>query len=153
MQRAEELIDLLRLGAFRDKFLSELSTGSRRIVEIAVILAHEPAVVILDEPSSGIAQRETEALGPLLRQVRDYLNCSMLVIEHDMPLITRLADRIVALDVGRVIVEGTASDVINHPLVIESYLGTAGYSDLMSGDGGKARRKPRRKTRRPVASP
>jgi branched-chain amino acid transport system ATP-binding protein len=135
MRRVEELIELLSLHAFRDKFVSELSTGSRRIVELAAILAHEPSVVILDEPSSGIAQKETEALGPLLRQVREHLSCSMLVIEHDMPLITSLADRIVALDTGRVIVEGTPADVINHPAVIESYLGTEGYADLVHPSG------------------
>jgi branched-chain amino acid transport system ATP-binding protein len=144
MRRVDELIELLSLEAFRDKFVSELSTGSRRIVEIATILAHRPTVVILDEPSSGIAQRETEALGPLLRQVRDHLGCSMLVIEHDMPLITNLADRMYALDQGRIIVEGTPPDVINHPAVVESYLGTEGYSDLV----GNGERSSRRKTTR-----
>ena len=145
MRRVEELIELLSLQAFRDKFVSELSTGSRRIVEIAVILAHEPSVVILDEPSSGIAQKETEALGPLLRQIRDHLSCSMLVIEHDMPLITTLADRMLALDTGRVIVEGTPADVINHPAVVSSYLGAEGYGDLVKTNG--ARRKPARPRR------
>jgi branched-chain amino acid transport system ATP-binding protein len=149
MREAEELIELLSLQAFRDKFISELSTGSRRIVEIAAILAHRPSVVILDEPSSGIAQRETEALGPLLRQVRDHLNCSMLVIEHDMPLITTLADRMYALEQGRVITEGTPDMVINHPAVVESYLGTEAYSDLVgptkkraANGGGKPKPKP-----------
>jgi branched-chain amino acid transport system ATP-binding protein len=144
MRRVDELIELLSLEAFRDKFVSELSTGSRRIVEIATILAHRPSVVILDEPSSGIAQRETEALGPLLRQVRDHLGCSMLVIEHDMPLITSLADRMYALDQGRIIVEGTPPDVINHPAVVESYLGAEGYSDLV---GNRQRGKRPRRSR------
>ena len=147
MREVEELIELLSLQAFRDKFVSELSTGSRRIVEIATILAHRPSVVILDEPSSGIAQRETEALGPLLRQVRDHLRCSMLVIEHDMPLVTKLADRIVALDTGRVIVEGTPDDVINHRAVVESYLGAEGYADLVA-DGGRRPRRRRTAARR-----
>jgi branched-chain amino acid transport system ATP-binding protein len=144
-REAEGLIELLSLQAFRDKFISELSTGSRRIVEIATILAHRPTVVILDEPSSGIAQRETEALGPLLRQVREHLGCSMLVIEHDMPLVTKLADRMMALDQGRVIVEGIPDDVINHHAVVESYLGAEGYSDLVA-DGRK--RRSRKSTRR-----
>jgi branched-chain amino acid transport system ATP-binding protein len=150
MRRVDELIELLHLEAFRDKFVSELSTGSRRIVEIAVILAHQPSVVILDEPSSGIAQKETEALGPLLRQVRDHLSCSMLVIEHDMPLITSLADRMLALDQGRVITEGTPDDVINHHLVVESYLGAEGYADLVRPDGGARKRKPARKRAAPT---
>jgi ABC-type branched-subunit amino acid transport system ATPase component/predicted MFS family arabinose efflux permease len=139
-RETEELIELLSLQAFRDKFISELSTGSRRIVEIAAILAHRPSVIILDEPSSGIAQRETEALGPLLRTVRDHLDCSMLVIEHDMPLITSLADRMYGLEQGRVICEGTPQEVINHPAVIESYLGAESYSEI-AGNGAK--RKPR----------
>src|SRR5207247_5759816 len=105
-QRADEPIELMGLGAFRDKFISELSTGSRRIVDLACILAHEPKVILFDEPSSGIAQRETEALGPLLRKVRDLTGSSLLVIEHDMPLLTSLADEVIALDLGQVVTRG-----------------------------------------------
>ncbi len=65
-----DLVELMGLGAFRDKFVGELSTGTRRVVDLAMSLAHDPAVLVLDEPSSGIAQRETEALGPLLRRIR-----------------------------------------------------------------------------------
>ncbi|MGH9115507.1 MAG: ABC transporter ATP-binding protein, partial [Acidimicrobiales bacterium] len=119
----EELIELMNLGAFRDKFVSELSTGSRRIVDLAMAIAHDPAVLILDEPSSGIAQRETEALGPLLERIQGETCCSMLVIEHDMPLITAISDRLIALDLGRVVTEGSAADVVAHPEVVSSYLG------------------------------
>ena len=122
-RRVDELVEVFGLGAFRDKFLSELSTGSRRIVELATLLAHEPSVVLLDEPSSGIAQRETEALAPMLRDVVDQLGCSMIVIEHDMRVITSLADRMVALDQGAVIAEGTPATVVEHPRVLASYLG------------------------------
>jgi branched-chain amino acid transport system ATP-binding protein len=118
-----DLIELMGLGAFRDKFVSELSTGSRRVVDIAMALAHDPAVLILDEPSSGIAQRETEALGPLLRQIRDETECALLVIEHDMPLIASISDRLLALDQGRVIAEGVPNQVLENPLVVGSYLG------------------------------
>src|SRR5699024_10601295 len=83
-RRVDELIELLGLGDFRTKFVSELSTGSRRIVDLAAVLAHEPRVLLLDEPSSGIAQREAEALGPMLRSVRDHLGATLIVIEHDM---------------------------------------------------------------------
>ena len=69
-RRAEQLIELLELGAYRDKFVKELSTGLRRIVDLACVLATEPKVLLLDEPSSGIAQAEAEELGPLLRRVR-----------------------------------------------------------------------------------
>ena len=129
-----DLIELMGLGAFRDKFVSELSTGSRRVVDIAMALAHDPAVLILDEPSSGIAQRETEALGPLLRQIRDETECALLVIEHDMPLITTISDRLVALDQGRVIAQGEPQRVLEDPLVVGSYLGADAAAINRSGD-------------------
>ncbi|HMC51937.1 MAG TPA: MFS transporter, partial [Acidimicrobiales bacterium] len=118
-----ELIELMGLGAFRNKFVSELSTGSRRIVDLAMALAHRPSVLILDEPSSGIAQRETEALGPMLKRIQNETDCSLLVIEHDMPLVTGIADTIVALDLGRVVTAGPPAEVVHHPEVVASYLG------------------------------
>jgi branched-chain amino acid transport system ATP-binding protein len=124
-KRVDELVDLMGLGAFRNKFVAELSTGSRRIVELACMLAHRPLVLLLDEPSSGIAQRETEALGPLIRRIRDQLECSILIIEHDIPLITGLADHLVGLDLGRVVAYGRPAEVLSDPHVVESYLGAA----------------------------
>lgn len=121
--RADELTERMGLGAYRDKFVGELSTGTRRVVDITCALAHVPKVLILDEPSSGIAQAETEALGPLLRRVRDELGCSLLVIEHDVPLVSALADELIALDLGRVIARGASSDVVRDPGVVAAYLG------------------------------
>jgi branched-chain amino acid transport system ATP-binding protein len=118
-----DLIELMGLGAFRDKFVRELSTGSRRIVDLAMCIAHDPKVLLLDEPSSGIAQRETEALGPLLRRIQSETGCALLVIEHDMPLITSISDRIIALELGHPIAEGTPDEVIKNPRVVSSYLG------------------------------
>ncbi|MGH8972785.1 MAG: ATP-binding cassette domain-containing protein [Acidimicrobiia bacterium] len=134
--RVEGLIELMGLGAFRDKLLGELSSGSRRIVELACILAQDPAVVLLDEPSAGVAQRETEALGPLLRRVQAHTGCSMLVIEHDMPLIAAVSDEVVALELGQVIARGTPTEVLEHPRVIESYLGTSVAAVHRSGPAG-----------------
>ena len=134
--RVEELIELMGLGAFRDKFVHELSTGSRRIVDLACILAPQPTVLLLDEPSSGIAQREAEALGPLLLRIRDSLGASILVIEHDLPLLTSVADRMVAMDLGEIIASGDPSDVVHDPRVVASYLGTDEAAIARSGGRG-----------------
>ena len=120
----DELIELMGLQAFRQKLTGELSTGTRRIVDLACLLAQDPQVVMLDEPSGGVAQKETEALGPLLKRVRDHTGCSMLVIEHDMPLLSVICDRMIALELGGIIAQGTPAEVLAHPAVIESYLGT-----------------------------
>jgi branched-chain amino acid transport system ATP-binding protein len=120
----EGLIDMMGLGAYAEKLTSELSTGTRRMVDLACIMSQDPKMLMLDEPSGGIAQKETEALGPLLRRVREQTGCSMLVIEHDMPMLSGLCDRLVALELGGVIAEGTPEEVLAHPSVIASYLGT-----------------------------
>ena len=134
--RVEELIELLGLKAFRDKFIGELSTGSRRMVEFATLLSNDPKVIVLDEPSSGIAQKETEALGSVLREIQRYTDSSILIIEHDMPLISGLADHIVALELGTVISHGTPDEILNHPQVIESYLGNTTYNELQEAGLG-----------------
>ncbi|HVV75757.1 MAG TPA: ATP-binding cassette domain-containing protein [Mycobacteriales bacterium] len=118
-----DLVELLSLGAYRDKLVRELSTGTRRMVDIAMALTYDPTVLLLDEPSSGIAQRETEALAPMLLRIRDEASCSLLVIEHDMPLICSVSDRLLALEQGHVIASGAPQDVLNDPHVIASYLG------------------------------
>jgi ABC-type branched-subunit amino acid transport system ATPase component/MFS family permease len=125
-RQVDELVDLLALDAYRQKFVHELSTGTRRVVELGCVMALRPTVVLLDEPASGLAQREVEALAPLLVRLRDRLGASFLVVEHDMPLVTAVSDRLVALDLGRVVAEGTPDDVLRHPEVVASYLGTRG---------------------------
>jgi branched-chain amino acid transport system ATP-binding protein len=132
---ADELIQLLSLEAYRAKLVRELSTGTRRVVDLACLVAHRPSVVLLDEPSSGIAQRESEALGPLLIRIRDMLGAGLVVIEHDMPLLAGLVDRLVALDQGSLLVEGSPDDVLRHPLVIASYLGENAKAIARSAPG------------------
>jgi branched-chain amino acid transport system ATP-binding protein len=141
LTRVEELVSLMGLDAFHEKLTGELSTGTRRMVDLACVMAQEPRVRMLDEPSAGVAQRETEALGPLLLRVRDHTGCSILVIEHDMPLLSSICDRMVALELGAVIAEGTPKDVLEHPRVIESYLGTDESAVQRSGAGRKTRSK------------
>jgi ABC-type branched-subunit amino acid transport system ATPase component/MFS family permease len=133
-RRAEELIRLMNLRAYADKFVDELSTGTRRAVDIACVLASEPRVLLLDEPSSGLAQAETEELGPVLtRLVRD-TGCSILVIEHDIPLISSISDRLIAMELGRVIATGAPQDVLNDPQVLASYLSASADVVARSGE-------------------
>jgi branched-chain amino acid transport system ATP-binding protein len=122
---AEEVIDMLGLGDYKDQLVSDLSTGLRRLLELAVIVAQRPSIVLLDEPSAGLAQAETEALAPVLHDIRAGLHCSLVLIEHDMGLTRALADRIVALDTGSVVAVGIPDEVLRHPRVVESYLGAA----------------------------
>jgi len=131
--RVQELIELFGLEAFEGKFLRELSTGSRRMVDLACLAAHRPSVVLLDEPSSGIAQRETEALGPLIRRLRDDMGAAVVLIDHDMPLVTGVADRLVAMDQGRVVAAGRPAVVIADEAVVHSYLGTDEAAIARSG--------------------
>jgi branched-chain amino acid transport system ATP-binding protein len=124
-RRVSEIIELMGLGNYADAFVSELSTGTRRLVDLGCALAHEPNVLLLDEPSSGIAQRESEALGPVLRDIRDATGAALLVVEHDMPLVTGVADELIALDLGRILARGLPSEVVADPAVVSAYLGAA----------------------------
>lgn len=135
-RRVDELVDLLGLGDYQHKFVRELSTGTRRIVDLACLVAHRPSVILLDEPTSGLAQREVEALAPVVRRLRDEMGAALLIIEHDIPFVSSVADRLIALDQGRVITDGPPAGVLAHPTVIESYLGTSSAAIARSGQGG-----------------
>jgi ABC-type branched-subunit amino acid transport system ATPase component/ABC-type branched-subunit amino acid transport system permease subunit len=121
---AAELIDFLGLGRYADRFIAELSTGTRRIVELAAVLAVAPKVLCLDEPTAGVAQREAEAFGPLIKRVQQELGATLIVVEHDLPLIMAISDRIYCMEAGTIIAEGIPDAVRNDPIVIASYLGT-----------------------------
>jgi ABC-type branched-subunit amino acid transport system ATPase component/ABC-type branched-subunit amino acid transport system permease subunit len=137
--RVDELIELFGLQAFRSKRIAELSTGSRRMVDLACVVAHSPSVLLLDEPTSGIAQREAEALGPLLVGLRDQLEATLVIVEHDISLISSIAHRLVALDRGVVVCAGSPAEVLDHPEVVASYLGMSTVAVARS-DHGQVRR-------------
>jgi ABC-type branched-subunit amino acid transport system ATPase component len=133
LNSAADVITRLGLGEWADTLTSSLSTGTRRICDLAAQMATRPTVLLLDEPTAGIAQREAEAFGPLLRRIRDELDCSILIVEHDMPLLMGLCDRVYAMVAGRVICSGTPAVVRTDPSVIASYLGTDAVAVARSG--------------------
>jgi ABC-type branched-subunit amino acid transport system ATPase component/ABC-type branched-subunit amino acid transport system permease subunit len=121
---ADEIISFLGLGSHADNYGGSLSTGTRRVVELACLIASDAKVLLLDEPTGGLSQRETEAFAPLILQVQKELGAAMVVIEHDMPLIMKVSDRVYCMEAGGVIAQGTPAEVRADPVVIASYLGT-----------------------------
>jgi ABC-type branched-subunit amino acid transport system ATPase component len=132
--RAQELVDAFGLGLWADALTVELSTGMRRVCDLMAQVATEPRLLLLDEPTAGVAQREAEAFSPLVRRIRDALDCSVLIVEHDMPLLMGLCDRVYAMEAGRVIAEGTPGQIRSNPSVIASYLGTDTAAITRSGN-------------------
>ena len=130
---ADEIIDYMGLMRYADHFVATLSTGTRRIVELSSLLAVNARVLLLDEPTGGVAQREAEAFGPLIKQIQVELDAAVIVIEHDMPLVMGISDRVYCLEAGAVIAEGPPEQVRQDPLVIASYLGTAEQAIGRSG--------------------
>jgi ABC-type branched-subunit amino acid transport system ATPase component len=129
---ASELIDFLGLGRYADRFIAELSTGTRRIVELAALLAVAPRVICLDEPTAGVAQREAEAFGPLIKRLQAELSATLVVVEHDLPLILAITDHVYCLEAGSVIAHGTPSEMRTNALVVASYLGTDDRATMRS---------------------
>jgi ABC-type branched-subunit amino acid transport system ATPase component len=123
-READEIISYLGLGRYADALMGELSTGTRRIVELGALIALDSKLLLLDEPTAGVAQRETEAFGPLIQTIQRELGASILIIEHDMPMVMSISDRIYCLEAGRVIAEGDPQAIRTNPAVIASYLGT-----------------------------
>ena len=124
LEEAERLVELIGMQAFAEKFAAELSYGTLRLLEMACMIALRPQMLLLDEPASGISQKETEALGPLLLRIKEQTNATILMIEHDMPLIMSLSDWVYCLDAGENLSEGTPDVVQRDPAVVEAYLGT-----------------------------
>ena len=144
---AEGVIGRFGLRPYAGTLVSDLSTGTRHICDLAAQVAARPRLLLLDEPTAGVAQREAEVFAPLLRGIRDDLGCAILIVEHDMPMLMGLCDRIYAMEAGRVIAEGTPEEVRNDPVVITSYLGTDQAAIGRSGGtAGPAKPRTRKKT-------
>jgi len=123
--RVDELLERFGLTDRRDTFVRELSTGTRRVLDLACVVAPNPRVLLLDEPSAGLAHSEVDQLAPMLLAIRAELETTLVVIEHDLALLQSISDRLLALDVGRVIATGPPGEVLHDPAVIAAYVGSS----------------------------
>jgi branched-chain amino acid transport system ATP-binding protein len=122
-EAAEKVIDFLDLQPYRDSLIVNLPYGVRKVVEMARALCTEPKLLLLDEPSSGLSVEETEGMAFWIQDIRNLLGITVLMVEHDMSLVSAVSDRVLALNYGRPIAIGTAREVQEHPEVVKAYLG------------------------------
>jgi branched-chain amino acid transport system ATP-binding protein len=122
-EAAEKVIDFLDLQPYRDSLIVNLPYGVRKVVELGRALCAEPKLLLLDEPSSGLSVEETEDMAFWIQDIRNVLGITVLMVEHDMSLVSAVSERVLALNYGRSIALGTAREVQDHPEVIKAYLG------------------------------
>jgi branched-chain amino acid transport system ATP-binding protein len=122
-RRVEQVIEFLDLAPFRDKLISGLPYGVRKVIELARALCTEPKLILLDEPSSGLNVEETGDMSFWIRDLKTDLGITVLMVEHDMSLVNRVSDRVIALNYGRVLAMGSPTEVQEHPDVVAAYLG------------------------------
>ena len=123
-EKAEQIIDFLDLQHYRDTLVAGLPYGVRKVVELARALCTEPQLLLLDEPSSGLNVEETDDMAFWIQDIRDELGITVLMVEHDMSLVSKVSDRVLAMNQGEVVAMGTPREVQTHPGVVEAYLGT-----------------------------
>ena len=123
-EKVEEVIDFLDLHHYRDTLVAGLPYGVRKVVELARALSTEPRLLLLDEPSSGLNVEETEGMAFWIQDIKHILGISVLMVEHDMSLVSKVSDRVLALNMGAELASGSPFEVQNHPDVVEAYLGS-----------------------------
>lgn len=140
--RAERILDFTNLTEFRDEVIDDLPYGVLKNVELAAVLATDPQLLLLDEPSSGLSPTESDALGDILLRLRQEIGVTILMIEHHVPLVVRVCDYVYVLNFGTLLTEGPPREVQKHPEVIAAYLG--GEVDL-EGNGSAPKAETKRK--------
>ncbi len=123
-EKAEEVIDFLDLQHHRDSLVAGLPYGVRKVVELGRALCTEPQLLLLDEPSSGLNVEETEDMAFWIQDIQQELGITVLMVEHDMTLVSKVSNRVLAMNQGEVLALGSPREVQTHPGVIEAYLGT-----------------------------
>lgn len=124
-EAVEEVIDFLDLHAFREKYIAGLPYGVRKVVEMGRALAIRPKLLLLDEPASGLSVEETQDVAFWVEDMKKQMGITVLMVEHDMHLVSSVSDRVLALADGKMLALGTPSEVQNHPAVIEAYIGAS----------------------------
>lgn len=135
-REVERVIGAFGLSRFRHHRTAQLSTGTRRVVDLASIVLADPRLLLLDEPTAGIAQREAEAFVPLLRRLREVADCTIVLVEHDVPMVFDLCSQVVVMETGRVVADGTPAEVSRDPRALAAYLGASESALQVSGPAG-----------------
>ena len=129
VKRADRILEFTNLTGFRNDVIDDLSYGVLKNIELAAVLATDPQLILLDEPSSGLSPTESDELGNVLLRLREEIGVTILMIEHHVPLVVRVCDYVYVLNFGNLLTEGPPHEIQKHPEVIAAYLGGAAASD------------------------